>query len=154
MIPDADASLLDGLMATLAELCFATPEGLCFDSARTRELSWLVEVRAAGRVDALWVAASGPALERLAANMLGLDTAPTRAHCADALREIANVLAGRVVRALSGQAALDHLALPESVAGDHVADILAVASAHTCVDVEGGLVLAAVRLREGEHGVP
>jgi hypothetical protein len=150
MAPDPDSVLLDGLMATLSELCFATPEGLCFDGTRVGEIAWLVEVAAEGRMAALWLAASAPALERLAANMLGLDGLATEAHCADALREIANVLAGHVVRALSGEAALDHVSLPVSVPSDRLRALLPLASAQTCVDVEGGLLLAAVQLRQGE----
>jgi hypothetical protein len=150
MVPDADSELLDGLMATLSELCFATPEGLCFDGSRVGELSWLVEVSAEGHMATLWLAASAPALERLAANMLGLDGLATRAHCADALREIANVLAGKVVRALSGEAALDHVSLPVSVPSERLRALLPLASAQTCLEVEGGLLLAAVQLRPPE----
>jgi hypothetical protein len=150
MVPDADSVLLDGLMATLSELCFAAPEGLCFNEARVGELCWLVEVSAEGNMAALWLAASAPALERLAANMLGLDGHATHAHCADALREIANVLAGHVVRALSGEAALDHVSLPVSVPSERLRQLLPLASAQTCVDVEGGLLLAAVQLRRSE----
>lgn len=145
---NVDAVLFDGLLATLSELCFATPEGLCFDAARTRELGWLVQVEAADRVAVLWLAASSPALERLAANMLGLDAEPTRAHCDDALREIANVLAGRVVRALCDDSALDRVSLPASLSSEAMPALLATASASSVVEVEGGLVLAALRLRD------
>jgi CheY-specific phosphatase CheX len=146
-VADVERILTDAAVGTLADMCFATPEGFSFDDALTGGLRG-ASIRASDRLRSLSVLASRAAIDHLVTNMLDLEEPPTDAQRDDALRELANVVAGRVVVALSGQAALDRVSLPTSLDDDAVASARAGAHVRVAMDIEGGLVVVLAELAD------
>jgi len=89
----------------------------------------------------LFLSATDQFLRELAASLLGVETADVNVDTqgSDALREMANIVGGSVILAMSGDVCEYSLGLPELVAADQVP---ASAAAECTVAADGGVLRA------------
>jgi CheY-specific phosphatase CheX len=110
------SALLRAANSTFESLGFLYPdEELSEAQAAASELEASCRVRFRGPVSgALEVEVFGQVLGEFAANMMGCEGPPAPEVCREALGEVANVVCGNVLPALSGTTAVFDLAAPET----------------------------------------
>lgn len=116
---DLTSSLLQAATSTFEDL------GFLFATSEPSESQAEAKVEAVARVaftgpceGTLEVRVAGGVLRVLASNMLGMEETTEHDVTLDALGEVANVICGNVVPAVSGRAAVFDLHAPEVVLGD------------------------------------
>ncbi len=109
------SALQQAVSSTFEHLAFLLPDDEVSEDQGAAVLEGSCRVRFRGPVSgALEIEVFGPVLPELAANMLGCDGPPPPELSLEALGELANVVCGNVLPAVSGMRAVFDLSAPET----------------------------------------